>query len=74
MSRIYGNIGFKGLWNGLPVRIAMVCFAKFFVLSGGCRSADSVLDWNLDCLPMAHLRYFQGKHGFPNDWRALEGQ
>lgn len=24
MSRIYGNIGFKGLWNGLPVRIAMV--------------------------------------------------
>ncbi|KAL8745803.1 MAG: hypothetical protein Q9190_002112, partial [Brigantiaea leucoxantha] len=23
MSRIYGNIGFKGLWNGLPVRIAM---------------------------------------------------
>lgn len=21
MSRIYGNIGFKGLWNGLPVRI-----------------------------------------------------
>lgn len=25
MSRIYGNIGFKGLWNGLPVRIAMVC-------------------------------------------------
>ncbi|KAI4247819.1 MAG: hypothetical protein L6R42_009535 [Xanthoria sp. 1 TBL-2021] len=24
MSRIYGNIGFKGLWNGLPVRIAML--------------------------------------------------
>ncbi len=23
MSRIYGNIGFKGLWNGLPVRIAV---------------------------------------------------
>lgn len=21
VSRIYGNIGFKGLWNGLPVRI-----------------------------------------------------
>lgn len=21
MTRIYGNIGFKGLWNGLPVRI-----------------------------------------------------
>ena len=24
MARIYGNIGFAGLWNGLPVRIAMV--------------------------------------------------
>jgi len=24
MTRIYGNIGFKGLWNGLPVRIFMI--------------------------------------------------
>lgn len=24
VSRIYGNIGFVGLWNGLPVRIAMI--------------------------------------------------
>ena len=24
VSRIYGNIGFKGLWNGLPVRIMMI--------------------------------------------------
>jgi len=24
MSRIYGKIGFAGLWNGLPVRIAMI--------------------------------------------------
>jgi len=24
VSRIYGNIGFKGLWNGLPVRILMI--------------------------------------------------
>jgi len=24
ISRIYGNIGFAGLWNGLPVRIAMI--------------------------------------------------
>ncbi|EXJ72539.1 uncharacterized protein A1O5_03685 [Cladophialophora psammophila CBS 110553] len=24
MSRIYGNIGFTGLWNGLPVRIVMI--------------------------------------------------
>jgi len=24
MGRIYGDIGFKGLWNGLPVRIVMI--------------------------------------------------
>lgn len=24
MSRIYADIGFKGLWNGLPVRIVMI--------------------------------------------------
>ncbi|KAF3165578.1 Cu/Pi carrier [Orbilia oligospora] len=24
MARIYGNIGFSGLWNGLPVRIVMI--------------------------------------------------
>lgn len=24
MTRIYGNIGFRGLWNGLPVRIVMI--------------------------------------------------
>ncbi|KAF2763416.1 mitochondrial carrier [Pseudovirgaria hyperparasitica] len=24
IGRIYGNIGFAGLWNGLPVRIAMI--------------------------------------------------
>ncbi|KAF2144273.1 uncharacterized protein K452DRAFT_357149 [Aplosporella prunicola CBS 121167] len=24
MTRIYGNIGFAGLWNGLPVRIVMI--------------------------------------------------
>jgi solute carrier family 25 (mitochondrial phosphate transporter), member 3 len=24
VSRIYKNIGFMGLWNGLPVRIVMI--------------------------------------------------
>jgi solute carrier family 25 phosphate transporter 3 len=24
VSRIYNKIGFSGLWNGLPVRIAML--------------------------------------------------
>ena len=24
VSRIYADIGFKGLWNGLPVRIVMI--------------------------------------------------
>lgn len=29
MTRIYGNIGFKGLWNGLPVRILVGAFFLF---------------------------------------------
>jgi len=24
VTRIYGSIGFRGLWNGLPVRIFMI--------------------------------------------------
>lgn len=27
MSRIYGNIGFKGLWNGLSVRVGLITVA-----------------------------------------------
>jgi len=37
MTRIYGNIGFGGLWNGLPVRIAMIgtlTGSQFFVYDG----------------------------------------
>lgn len=29
MSRIYSNIGFKGLWNGLPVRIGMIGYVHY---------------------------------------------
>ena len=32
VKRIYGDIGFKGLWNGLPVRIVMI---------GGSRPSQS---------------------------------
>jgi len=31
MGRIYGNIGFTGLWNGLPTRIVMIVRKKFFI-------------------------------------------
>jgi solute carrier family 25 phosphate transporter 3 len=29
MGRIYKDIGFKGLWNGLPVRIVMIGTVSF---------------------------------------------
>lgn len=29
LSRIYGKIGFAGLWNGLPVRIVMIGMSRF---------------------------------------------
>ena len=53
MSRIYGNIGFSGLWNGLPVRIAMVRTNRLSFLE---TRTDHVIDWNPYGFPMAHLR------------------
>lgn len=53
MSRIYGNIGFRGLWNGLPVRIAMVC--SQFLLVMGSRLIKSSTDWYADGISMADL-------------------
>ena len=47
MSRIYGDIGMRGLWNGLPVRIVMVG-----TLVSDCNSredtiaANDNLDWS----------------------------
>jgi len=32
MGRIYKDIGFKGLWNGLPVRIVMIGYGNHSVL------------------------------------------
>jgi len=53
MRRIYGNIGFVGLWNGLPVRILMI----------GTLTVDSkpltqrVIEAHRHTgFPMAHLR------------------
>ena len=80
ISRIYGNIGFAGLWNGLPVRIAMVSInpfpfpSHFGFLSYRCDAylitmADNFsvhTDRHIDSLPMAHLRQLQGVHGLPN--------
>lgn len=36
VSRIYGKIGFAGLWNGLPVRIA----SAFPSISLACNETD----------------------------------
>ncbi|EPS45991.1 hypothetical protein H072_27 [Dactylellina haptotyla CBS 200.50] len=53
MSRIYGNIGFGGLWNGLPVRIAMIgtltglqwlIYDSFKVFLDGIESLNSYLN------------------------------
>lgn len=57
MSRIYGNIGFKGLWNGLPVRILMVRNTQTNSLSPLVFLLINVSgkDWHVDRLPMAHL-------------------
>lgn len=71
MSRIYGNIGFRGLWNGLPVRIAMV--RDLNPRRSSWNSADRTFyaDWNVDSLPMADLRQLQSLFGLTNNGRSL---
>ena len=47
MSRIYGDIGFAGLWNGLPVRIVMIGTLVSFPLEtmlAKSRRADMTTD------------------------------
>lgn len=60
VSRIYKNIGFKGLWNGLPVRILMIgtlvcCHVEFDDEEG-----ERMLTCLTDCFPMVDLRQLQG--------------
>ena len=73
MSRIYGKIGFPGLWNGLPVRIVSRAdldpddHVLIFLLGH-----DRYSHWS----PMDDLRLVQALHGSPNNWwwhRAEEG-
>ena len=67
MRRIYSRIGFGGLWNGLPVRIAMVrnLHRRLVVYHHPIPSHPAALmltrdllnpDRYSDCLPMAALR------------------
>lgn len=54
MARIYGNIGFRGLWNGLPVRIVMVRFPTQVALR---LIADKTQDWYTDGISMAYCTF-----------------
>ena len=64
MGRIYKDIGFPGLWNGLVIRIFMI------------GTLTSLRKYNLfKCLPqangvtrMGYLRQLQDLYGFPNNW------
>lgn len=66
MGRIYGNIGFTGLWNGLPVRIVMIgtltafqwlMYVSFcFILSSTHRLpffGTGTIVWNMCCYACA---------------------
>jgi solute carrier family 25 phosphate transporter 3 len=44
MSRIYKDIGFRGLWNGLPVRIVMIgTLVSFSIFSSKTVLTDDVI-------------------------------
>ena len=73
MSRIYGNIGFRGLWNGLPVRIGMIG-----TLSMPSRpfqhNATKLINVFHSGIPMVDLRFVQGFPWLTNDWRSLRSE
>jgi hypothetical protein len=66
MGRIYKDIGFMGLWNGLPVRIVMIG-----TLTG--------LQWMIYVSIVLSIQHFfaeilpgllQDLHGLPDHWRS----
>jgi hypothetical protein len=67
MGRIYKDIGFAGLWNGLPVRIVMVStFPNDFSNPYSPRRSITdlvrvLVDWNVDRITMDDLRKFHTK-------------
>ena len=59
-SRIYGDIGFRGLWNGLPVRIVMIgtLTGEYNLESHFCDAGLIIIRSSMD-----DLRFFQDLHG-----------
>ena len=51
MGRIYKDIGFPGLWNGLVIRIFMIgtltSLRKSHSLSAGCTSLTMAKEWGI---------------------------
>lgn len=73
MSRIYGKIGFSGLWNGLPVRIVS---DLSFNLRQDWLIHSTGYDWYSNWSAMDDLRCIQNLYGSSNHrwWRrAKEG-
>ncbi|KAL3489895.1 mitochondrial carrier domain-containing protein [Aspergillus germanicus] len=56
VSRIYGNIGFSGLWNGLPVRIVMLGTLTGFQCTMESRVSTSQLSSNPPSVEIAYKR------------------
>ena len=65
IGRIYGKIGFAGLWNGLPVRIVMIG-----TLTGKHALASNVLLLSVCRSSMDDLRLLQAFRWPAYDWRS----
>lgn len=65
MKRIYGDIGFGGLWNGLVLRIFMIGTLTSLRKWSFCFYQ---IKFRADCrCRMGYLRFLQGLHGLPNN-------
>ena len=71
MSRIYGKIGFSGLWNGLPVRIVMIGTLTGLQVRTSNRSDPT----STDTCVVDDLRFVQDLRWSTYDWwRTAKGR
>lgn len=69
VSRIYGKIGFAGLWNGLPVRIVSLPPIEITQSRWKLIAGDLGDDWNIDRFAMDDLRLVQDLYGSADNGR-----
>lgn len=71
LSRIYKDIGFRGLWNGLPMRIVMIgtlTGLQWMIYVGCSLSSCPTRYYRFQITDTATAGLFQDLHGLAHNW------